>query len=48
MTAVLARAKRENAHLRLRLEHAEAIIDLQKKSRPAGNPPGDDRQRQES
>ena len=31
LTAELARAKRENARLGRRLEHAEAIIEVQKK-----------------
>ncbi|MDN3563090.1 IS3 family transposase [Paeniroseomonas aquatica] len=47
LAADLAKAQQDNARLRLRLERAEAIIELQKKvGRPVANPAAADRQRQ--
>jgi hypothetical protein len=45
LTAELAQAKRENAWLMRRLEHAEAIIAIQKSGSLAGSAAGDIRQR---
>ena len=45
LAAELTLAKRENARLKRRLEHAEAIIEVQKSCGSVGHPAGDARQR---
>ena len=45
LTAELARATREHARIERRLEHAKAIIEIQKSCGPVGYSAGDARQR---